>query len=292
MQIRARFWFLLGFFYVGALFLLLGCKGNPPQEMTTPTEDQMKAVAVDLTPTVGMTFKPTPLPTPMSTAKPPLTGYIIGIDPGHQLRGNGILERFSPKHRAANKPRVTSGTSGRWSNVPEYEVTLAVGLLLRDLLEKDGAVVVMTRTVNDIDISNMERALVFNDAKTDYALRIHCNGAKDNTKKGASILIPTENPYKDDCLLAAKLLLREYGNTTGIVKRGIDERADQTGFNWCERMIINIELGYMSNKEDDLFLTNPESQKTIAQGLENGILRYFEAKEESLYGATPSIEEH
>lgn len=277
MQIRSRIWFLLFLFGAGALFLLLGCNENPPQELQIPKEEPVEIVIINSTASLA----PTAAPTPMPTAKLPLAGYIIGIDPGHQAKANGQLERLTPKSRSSKKQKVTSGTSGRWSDVPEFEVTLTVGLLLRDLLEKDGAEVVMTRTVNDIDISNMERALVFNDAKTDYALRIHCNGAKDETKSGASILIPRENPYIDDCKLAAKLLLDEYSRTTGVVGRGIDERGDQTGFNWCERMIINIELGYMSNKENDAFLTDPEKQKIIAQGLENGILRYFEQKEMS-----------
>lgn len=41
-------------------------------------------------------------------------------------------------------------------------------------------------------------------------------------------------------------------------------------------MIVNIEMGHMTNKEEDYLLTDPDYQKKMAQGLLNGILRYFE----------------
>jgi len=185
------------------------------------------------------------------------------------------------------KRKVSPGTKGFWSDVHEYEVTLSVGLLLRDILQENGATVIMTRTTNDVDISNVERAILFNEAQTDYALRIHCNGAQDQTKEGASILIPKTNPYKEDCRLAAEILLADFCAETGMLLRGIVERGDQSGFNWCERMIINIEMGYMSNRKDDAYLSDSDNHKTMAQGLANGIIRYFEEAEKRMI-STPA----
>lgn len=206
----------------------------------------------------------------------PLAGYVIGIDPGHQAKGNAEQEPVAPNSNKTKK-KVSSGTQGRFSRVPEYEVNLAVGLLLRDLLEEQGATVVMTRETNDVNISNVERAQLFNEKKTDYALRLHCNGSEDKTIHGAFMLVPTENPYLEECDRAAELLIEEYCKATGAKNLGITKRSDQTGFNWSERMVINIEMGHMTNKEEDFKLTDAKYQEKMAQGLADGILAYFKA---------------
>ena len=44
-------------------------------------------------------------------------------------------------------------------------------------------------------------------------------------------------------------------------------------------MIVNIEMGHMTNKAEDARLTSPDYQKKMAQGLLDGICAYFEKKE-------------
>lgn len=210
--------------------------------------------------------------------KLPLAGYVIGLDPGHQSKGNSDPEPVSPGS-SKTKKKVSSGTQGRFSGVPEYQVNLEVGLLLRDLLEAEGATVVMTRETNEVNISNVERAQLFNRAQTDYALRLHCNGKDNQSVHGAFMLVPKENPFLDDCGVAAQLLIDAYCKETGAKNLGITVRSDQTGFNWCERMIINIEMGHMTNKEEDFKLADPAYQKKMAQGLLEGILAYFAQRE-------------
>lgn len=81
---------------------------------------------------------------------------------------------------------------------------------------------------------------------------------------------------KDECRKAAEYLLASFCDVTKERNRGIKERREQTGFNWCERMIINIEMGYMSNEEDDLKLTDSEYQEKMCWGILYGIVSYFE----------------
>jgi N-acetylmuramoyl-L-alanine amidase len=261
----------------------IGC-GNLSQKqiVVTPAPTQLQMVIIEQKQSPTPTIEPTPTQAPVL----PLTGLVIGIDPGHQAIANNDLEPVYPKSKKNQKEKVSPGTKGFWSDVHEFEVVLAVSLMLQDILEENGATVVMTRSTNDVDISNIERANIMNQAETDYALRIHCNGSHDQTKKGASILIPKENPFKQECVDAAEILLADFCSETGIELRGISERGDQTGFNWCNRMIINIELGYMSNKDDDAYLSDPEHYKIMAQGLANGIMRYF-AQQSTLVSGTP-----
>jgi N-acetylmuramoyl-L-alanine amidase len=204
----------------------------------------------------------------------PLSGYVIGVDPGHQAKANNGKEPVAPGSKTLKK-KVSSGTQGRWSRVPEYKVTLAVGLLVRDKLEALGATVVMTRETNNVNISNIARAQIFNEAKTDYAVRLHCNGSNNSSVNGAFILIPYKHPCKAECKRAAELLIKSFCKATGAKNLGITARSDQTGFNWCERMIINIEMGHMTNKKEDKLLTSAAYQEKMAQGIVDGILAYF-----------------
>ena len=49
----------------------------------------------------------------------------IGIDPGHQAHGNSAQEAVAPGS-SETKAKVSSGTYGRFTGVPEYEVNLDV----------------------------------------------------------------------------------------------------------------------------------------------------------------------
>ena len=134
----------------------------------------------------------------------------------------------------------------------------------------------MTRETADVDISNAERAQIFNAYQVDLGLRIHCNGSEDESVQGAFMLVPTENPFQEDCIRAAETILSAYGAVTGInIDRGLTFRSDQTGFNWCERPVVNIEMGHMTNPEEDRKLTEPDFQVKMAEGLYQGILAFF-----------------
>lgn len=253
---------------------------HPAEETAKPAEKQRSTPAPTQvsTPAAEKTETPKPQKTPEPTQTPApkklLSGYIIGIDPGHQRHGNHDKEPQAPGSDMM-KAKVSSGTEGIYTHVPEYQVNLDVGLLLRDMLEDAGATVVMTRTTNDVDITNIERAQLFNRKKTDYAIRLHCNGSDNHDKHGAFMLIPTKNPYLSECKRAAQLLIDAYCEATGAKNLGLTYRSDQTGFNWCERMIINIEMGHLSNRDEDILLTSRDYQEKMAEGLFDGIVRYF-----------------
>ena len=151
-------------------------------------------------------------------------------------------------------------------------------LKLKSMLEDAGADVVMTRTGADVDISNRERAELFNNAEVNLGLRLHCNGLDDASIRGAFMLIPEDNPYEEKCRRAAELIIENYTDETGLRQMSTQVRGDQTGFNWCERPIVNIEMGHMSNPEEDWLITDEDFQTDMARGIYNGILAYFEEK--------------
>ena len=103
------------------------------------------------------------------------SNYTIGIDAGHQKSGNYSKEPIGPGS-SDKKYKVTGGTSGKYSGLPEYRLTLQVAKKLKKELESRGYKVVMTRTKHKVNISNSERAKKLN-KKCDIAIRLHADGA-------------------------------------------------------------------------------------------------------------------
>ena len=130
--------------------------------------------------------------TPVAAAK------IVCIDPGHETTQITDPEPVAPGS-AETKPGVSSGTEGVASGKTEYQVNLEVSLLLRDMLEARGYQVVMTRTENDVRLSNVDRAKIATAANADIFVRIHCNGLDNPEINGTLCYGPTENnPYLGD----------------------------------------------------------------------------------------------
>ena len=58
-----------------------------------------------------------------------------------------------------------------------------------------------------------------------------------------------------------------------MYNRGVIERSDLTGFNWSKVPVVLIEMGFLSNPEEDNLLNSDSYQEKLAQGLYKGILK-------------------
>lgn len=203
-----------------------------------------------------------------------LEGLIIGIDPGHQAKGNSEKEAVAPGSKE-KKAKVSSGTQGVSTRVPEYVVDLDVSLLLRDALEAEGAVVVMSRETHDVDISNQERAIMMNEAGADLVLRIHCNGSENKSANGIGLYVRATGACAEESYAASEALLPAMAEATGAKANGIYQRDTYTGLNWSEVPCILVEMGFMSNPAEDEKLSDPEYQALLVEGMVKGICDYF-----------------
>ena len=204
---------------------------------------------------------------------------VVVIDPGHQGKGDSTKEPNGPGS-SVMKARVTSGTTGVSTGVPEYVMNLEMGLLLKTELENRGYTVYMTRTTHDVNISNMERAQYASSVGADIAVRIHCNGASSSSANGAETLAPsTSNPYVSHLATASQSLSRhiidQYCAATGFRNRGVITSDTMTGINWSEVPVTIIELGFMSNPSEDEAMQDANMKNNMVQGIANGIDAYF-----------------
>ena len=118
-----------------------------------------------------------------------LIGKKICIDPGHQQTPDTSFEPMAP-NSTLMKEKCTAGTIGITTNKPEYEINLEIALKLKNSLERNGAIVTMTRYENDVNISNSQRAEIGNEFQSDLMIRLHTNGSEKSSTRGISILIP------------------------------------------------------------------------------------------------------
>jgi N-acetylmuramoyl-L-alanine amidase len=251
--------------------------------VTTETEDtSTSGTAATLPVSVATSSTTMPLQTTTSSTTAPSGNagdYVVVIDPGHQAKANYGHEPVGPGS-AEMKDKVSSGTHSINTGAPESQLVLAVSLGLRDSLQANGIRVVMTRTAENVDVSNVQRAQIANEAGADLFVRIHADGAADTSIHGILMLYPaTIKGWTDDIAAqskqAASLALDSLISATGARNRGMVARSDMTGFNWSDVPVILPEIGLMTNPAEDALLATEEYRSKIVQGLTDAILDYL-----------------
>ena len=214
-----------------------------------------------------------------STAVPPEYKGLVVIDPGHQQYANTEQEPVGPG-ASETKIKVSGGTTGTATGVPEYELTLDIGLQLRDKLLERGYQVIMVRDTNEVDISNSERAEIANEADADVFIRLHANGSPDSGVTGAMTICQTPaNPYNGDVYEQSRALseniLDSYIYKTGINRQYVWETDTMSGINWSEVPTTILEMGFMSNTGEDRSMQDDDMQQKMVEGIADGIDEYM-----------------
>lgn len=204
--------------------------------------------------------------------------YLICIDPGHQAKGDWKNEPVGPGS-TYQKARVSSGTVGISTKKPEYILNLEASETLKHILISKSFEVIMTREGHDVNISNLERATFANDKGVNMVIRIHADGSDDTSITGASILIPSQKGKYTSSIFEASYecanLIKNKMDDGGFKVNGIYERDDLTGFNWSKVPVVLVEMGFMSNYNEDEMMSNKEYQRKMMQSIADGVEAYF-----------------
>ena len=215
---------------------------------------------------------------------------LIAIDPGHQ--GNWI-DMSEPEAMAPGssetKAKATTGTTGRFTGIPEYQLNLDISLMLAEELRSRGYEVVLAREDNDTAISNAERAVKANESGADFAIRIHANGSDNSSANGALTMVGSpNNPYIGHLFEKSNELatdvLNSYVAETGLANAGMQQVDNMTGLNWSTIPSMILEMGFMTNESDDRNMADPAFREKMVEGIANGIDVYYSKNPTSYTG--------
>ncbi len=206
----------------------------------------------------------------------PYAGKTVCVDPSGQSRlasdewaDPGMTRKVTPE-------KVVNGaTTGN----ADYLVNLDIALKLKDLLEKDGMSVVMTRETSDVDIDNAARADMASNANADLYVRIDCAYSEDAFKRGTQTLYPAMSTWTEAIFekskAAALFVQEELLKSCGTEDLGTVPVNDLAGFNWSKVPVVQAEPGYLSSPRDDTLLAEDNYRWKVAWGLRNGIIKFI-----------------
>ena len=188
-----------------------------------------------------------------------LSGKTITIDPGHGGSDSGAI-----------------GPHG----VQEKNITLPISMYLKKSLENRGAKVLMTRTT-DVDVygpnaSGVDelgaRVNVANRSNSDALVSVHINAFNNPSVGGIATYYYSKTG--NDARLAQKVQ-SQIANTPGFNgDRGIQE-GNLYVLRHSNMPAILVELGFISNPNEERVLQSPQTQEDFANRIANGIANYF-----------------
>ncbi|MDO9535355.1 MAG: N-acetylmuramoyl-L-alanine amidase [Bacillota bacterium] len=189
----------------------------------------------------------------------PLSGIIIGVDPGH----------------GGYDPGSSRG------DIIEKDVVLQIALYLRDYLQQAGGLVVMTRD-EDVDLLEIpagpkkdrdfqNRKKIIEDSGADLLISIHANAITSSQWRGAQVFY--QEGSEEGRLLASAI---QYEMSR--VLKNTDRQIKSSNFFMLREIsakAVIVEVGFLTNPEEADLLCSPDYQKKLAWSIYVGIINYL-----------------
>ena len=112
-------------------------------------------------------------------------------------------------------------------------------------------------------------------------IHIHADAADSPSAHGVSVLVPTGDllgtpSIVPESVRLGELMVNAVAESAGAKNRGIMPRSDMSGFNFSEVPSVLIEMGFMTNPEEDALLETEEYQDKIVKGMVQSLLSWFQ----------------
>lgn len=193
----------------------------------------------------------------------PLSGKIIVLDAGHGgIDGGANVD-----------------------GVMEKDIALSVSLKLRDYLQEQGALVLLTReTDSDAAYENTKgirnrkqedlrnRVKFINHSAADLFLSIHLNAFPSSSSKGAQTFYTVRYEENEQ---VAKFIQAEIVRNLENTKREARLINRVYLMDQAKKPGALVEIGFLSNPDERIRLTKDSYQEKIAASIYKGVLRYF-----------------
>lgn len=176
---------------------------------------------------------------------------------------------------------VDPGAVGK-NNTLEKDITLAVSKRLKILVEQGGGKAIMVRE-EDVDLGAAQgllkrkredlaqRIQLAEEAKADVYLSIHANSFPNEKLTGAQVFYYTDSA--EGKLLAQ--CLQEQLNLVAGGKRAAKGNKELFILKRANRAAVTIEIGFLSNVEEEQKLNDPKYQQQLAVAVYQGLANYL-----------------
>ena len=184
---------------------------------------------------------------------------IITLDPGHGGSDPGAI-----------------GASG----LKEKQITLEISMRVKELLEKEGANVYMTRTTdkdvyapNASDRAELQaRVNVAEKHNSDLFLSLHINSSVNKSVGGFSSYY---YPKTDNDLKIAKTIQDKFAQNFGVDNLGV-RQANFYVVKRCSMPATLLEMCFISNPKEEKLMKSKWFQKKTARLIVEGVKNYFD----------------
>lgn len=198
---------------------------------------------------------------------------------GEEAKKTVILD---PGHGGEDPGAVSS-----YSGLGEKDVNLKIALKVRELLEKEGFNILMTREDDRLEYSDgttsvtekrrqdlTRRKKMMDESGANIVVSIHLNKFPETQYSGAQAFYPPESP---ESLRLAGLLQKS-------IREKVDPQNQRQALVKKDQIIILrdlktttaiVECGFLSNEQEEKKLGSEEYQTLLAAGIANGIMSYF-----------------
>jgi N-acetylmuramoyl-L-alanine amidase len=176
---------------------------------------------------------------------------LVVLDAGHGAKDSGAV-----------------GITGKY----EKTFNLAVVLKTAELLKKEKDIdVVLTRS-DDTFLELKDRAAIANNLKADLFISVHANSSASSASSG------TETYYERAASKALANVMHKYlVQATGLSDRGV-RYGNFHVIRETKMPAVLLEVGYLSNKNDEALLFSDAFQNKVAASIVSGIKEYLGIK--------------
>ncbi|AIQ59491.1 N-acetylmuramoyl-L-alanine amidase family protein [Paenibacillus borealis] len=173
---------------------------------------------------------------------------LVVLDAGHGAKDSGAV-----------------GVTGKY----EKNFNLAVILKAAELLKQENKIdVVLTRS-DDTFLELKDRAAIANNLKADLFISVHANSS------GSSAASGTETYYQREASKALANVMHKYlVQATGLSDRGV-RYGNFHVIRETTMPAVLLEVGYLSNKNDEALLFTESLQNKVAASMVSGIKEYL-----------------
>lgn len=199
-----------------------------------------------------------------------LKGFTIGIDADGQMALDRKSEFIAPQSKVLTE-RMNERHIGVYSGVYDYDVNFKVAMKLKQALELEGATVVMPRQRTDDSMSNRERADYLNQYNCDLVISISCDSSNNPLDSGVQAYIPRFTT-SESTKVFAETVLAKLSKGLDVPKSSVKVANDISFLNWSRGNVVKIEIGYLSNRDDERKLTDDGYQLLYAKYIKESIV--------------------